>query len=239
MLSRGRCFCYYHYVPSRLRGWASSFLGLLIGGCAIPVNLIVSHGVAVLTHRVARVALHRVDAAILHLLHNPHMVGRTVLASIIPVEKDDVAGARLIAVMLPQPALLKPRDALGRTGCKLWNNTSVDIAALIGTPAHKAGAPFHTAAKAVPAPIGRTACVPHLRERHGDELAVASGNAVKHLAPEGIVLIGQKLRHLFPLIFVKAELIGHFLRRLVADGDIQIGAGDGDFRFYDVPVPIV
>ena len=124
MLSRGRCFCYYHYVPSRLRGWASSFLGLLIGGCAIPVNLIVSHGVAVLTHRVARVALHRVDAAILHLLHNPHMVGRTVLASIIPVEKDDVAGARLIAVILPQPALLKPRDALGRTGCKLWNNTS-------------------------------------------------------------------------------------------------------------------
>ena len=83
------------------------------------------------------------------------------------------------------------------------------------------------------------ACVPHLRERHGDDLAVASGNAVKHLAPEGIVLIGQKLRHLFPLIFVKAELIGHFLRRLVADGDIQIGAGDDDFRFYDVPVPIV
>lgn len=98
----------HEYVPSRLRGWASSFLGLLIGGCAIPVNLIVSHGVAVLTHRVARVALHRVDAAI---LHNPHMVGRTVLASIIPVEKDDVAGARLIAVILPQPALLKPRDA--------------------------------------------------------------------------------------------------------------------------------
>lgn len=142
MLSRGRCFCYYHYVPSRLRGWASSFLGLLIGGCAIPVNLIVSHGVAVLTHRVARVALHRVDAAILHLLHNPHMVGRTVLASIIPVEKDDVAGARLIAVILPQPTLLEPGNTLGRAGRKLRDHAGFDITALIGAPAYKAGAPW-------------------------------------------------------------------------------------------------
>lgn len=184
MLSRGRCFCHYHYVPSRLRGWASSFLGLLIGGCAIPVNLIVSHGVAVLTHRVARVALHRVDAAI---LHNPHMVGRTVLASIIPVKKDDVAGARLIAVILPQPTLLEPGNTLGRAGRKLRDHAGFDITALIGAPAYKAGAPFHTAAKAVPAPIGRTACVPHLRERHGDDLAVASGNAVLRLPFHGVV----------------------------------------------------
>ena len=125
------------YVPSRLRGWASSFLGLLIGRCAVSVNLIVSHGVAVLAHSVTGVALHGVDAAILHLLHNPHMVGRTVLASIIPVEKDDVTGARLVAVVLPQPALLKPGDTLGRTGCKLWNNTSVNITTLIGVTSFK------------------------------------------------------------------------------------------------------
>ena len=65
----------HEYVPSRLRGWASSFLRLLISRGAVPINLIVSHGVAVLAHGITGVALHGVDAAILHLLHNPYMVG--------------------------------------------------------------------------------------------------------------------------------------------------------------------
>lgn len=56
-------------------GWASSFLRLLISRGAVPINLIVSHGVAVLAHGITGVALHGVDAAILHLLHNPYMVG--------------------------------------------------------------------------------------------------------------------------------------------------------------------
>ena len=109
------------------------------------------------------------------------MVGRTILASIIPIEKDDVAGARLVAVILPQPALLEPGYTLGRAGRKLRNNTGVDITALIGTPAHKAGAPFHPAVKAVPAPIGSAACVPHLGKRHGNDLAIASGNTIEYL----------------------------------------------------------
>ena len=200
------------------------------------------HGILVLSAVIAGITLDGVDDTVFAFLHDTDMIGLPILragrAFVVPIEENDLTCRRLKAAVLPLTTVFEPLDSID-AACKLRNRATVDIAALIGTPAHKAGAPFHTAAKAVPAPIGRTACVPHLRERHGDDLAVASGNAVKHLAPEGIVLIGQKLRHLFPLIFVKAELIGHFLRRLVADGDIQIGAGDGDFRFYDVPVPIV
>lgn len=60
------------------------------------------------------------------------MVGRTILASIIPIEKDDVAGARLVAVILPQPALLEPGYTLGRAGRKLRDHAGFDITALIG-----------------------------------------------------------------------------------------------------------
>lgn len=53
-----------------------------------------NYEIAVLAHRIARVALYGVDAAILHFLHNSHMVGRAVLASIIQIETGDVAGAQ-------------------------------------------------------------------------------------------------------------------------------------------------
>ena len=51
----------------------------------------------------------------------------TILAAIIPIEKDNVARARLIAVVLPQSALLKPRHTLRDTGRKLRNDASFNI----------------------------------------------------------------------------------------------------------------
>ena len=134
---------------------------------------------------------------------------------------------------------LEPGNALGRAGRKLRDHAGFNITALIGTPAHKAGAPFHTAPKSVPAPVWFAADVPHLGERHRDDLAIPSGNAVEHLGPKGVVLIGQKLRQLFPLVLIKAELVCHFLRSLVADSNIQISVGDSDLRFYDIPVAII
>ena len=183
----------------------SFFLRELIGRGAVPVNLIVPNGVAVLAHRIAGVAFYGVDAAILNFLHNTHMVGLPVLTSIIQVKEDDVAGARLVAVVLPQPTLLEPGNTLGRAGRKLRDNAGFNIAALIGAPAHKAGAPFHTAAKTIPAPVRFAADIPHLGERHRNDLAIPSGNAVEHLGSKGFVLISQQLRHLFPLVLVKAD----------------------------------
>ena len=73
--------------------WAA---GLSVGWGAIPVNLIMAYGVAVLPAAIAGVALHGVDKAVLHLLHDAHMVGRTVLG----------AGAALVVIAIGNPPLL-------------------------------------------------------------------------------------------------------------------------------------
>ena len=86
--------------PARIR-LGFPFLRELIGRSAVPVNLIVANGVAVLAHRVARVAFYGVDTAILDLLHNAYMVRLPVLAPIVPIKEDNVTGTRLIAVVLP------------------------------------------------------------------------------------------------------------------------------------------
>ena len=82
--------------------WAA---GLSVGWGAIPVNLIMAYGVAVLPAAIAGVALHGVDKAVLHLLHDAHMVGKAVLGAgtsfIVPIKVDDVAGAGLVAAVLP------------------------------------------------------------------------------------------------------------------------------------------
>ena len=94
---------------------------------SVPIDFIVTNRVTVLTAAIAGVTLDSVDAAILHLLHDTNMVGRTILAAIIPIEKDNVAWARLIAVVLPQSALLESRHTLRDTGRKLRNDASFNI----------------------------------------------------------------------------------------------------------------
>ncbi len=160
---------------------AGSFLCELICRSSIPIDFIVTNRVTVLTATIAGVAFDGVDASILHLLHNANMIGRTILAAIIPIEKDNVARARLIAVVLPQSALLEPRHPLRCTGRKLRNDASFNIAALVSTPAHKAGAPLYSAVKTIPTPVRLTADIPHLGECHGDDLTIASADAVEDL----------------------------------------------------------
>ena len=60
--------------PARIR-LGFPFLRELIGRSAVPVNLIVANGVAVLAHGIAGVALYGIDTAILDFFHNTHMVG--------------------------------------------------------------------------------------------------------------------------------------------------------------------
>ena len=107
-------------------GWVFSF-GQLIRRGSGPIDFIVTNRVTVLTATIAGVTLDSVDAAIFHLLHDTNMVGRTILAAIIPIEKDNVAGTRFIAVILPQSALLEPRHTLRGAGRKLRNDASFNI----------------------------------------------------------------------------------------------------------------
>ena len=160
---------------------AGSFLCELICRSSIPIDFIVTNRVTVLTATIAGVAFDGVDASILHLLHNANMIGRTILAAIIPIEKDNVARARLIAVVLPQSARLEPRHPLRCTGRKLRNDASFNIAALVSTPAHKASAPLNTGIKTVPRPVWLSAHISNLREGDGYDLIVRPCNPVKHL----------------------------------------------------------
>ena len=144
---------------------------------SVPIDFIVTNRVTVLTAAIAGVTLDSVDAAILHLLHDTNMVGITILAAIIPIEKDQVAGARLIAVVPPQSSLPEPLEADG-AACEPWDDAGVQIAALVGAPGNKAGAPIHPALEAIPGPIGPTAYIAELGESHRYALPITCANAV-------------------------------------------------------------
>ena len=63
------------YVPSRLRGWVSSFLRELIGRATVAQHIRIPNRITVLAHGIAGVALYGIDTAILDFFHNTHMVG--------------------------------------------------------------------------------------------------------------------------------------------------------------------
>ena len=96
---------------------------------------------------------------------------------IIPIEQDQVAGARLIAVVPPQSSLPEPLEADG-AACEPWDDAGVQIAALVGAPGNKAGAPIHPALEAIPGPIGPTAYIAELGESHRYDLPITCANAV-------------------------------------------------------------
>ena len=86
--------------------------GFLIGWGAVPVNLIVAYGIAVLPAAIAGVALHGVDHSVLHLLYDAHMVGKAILGAgtslVVPIEVNYISWAGFIAVILPQAPVFEP-----------------------------------------------------------------------------------------------------------------------------------
>ena len=151
----------------------------LVGDYAISENLIMANRVLIDAAAIAGVALDGVDNAVFAFFHDAHMVCRSVLAFvlIIPIEKDQVAGARLIAVVPPQSSLPEPLEADG-AACEPWDDAGVQIAALVGAPGNKAGAPIHPALEAIPGPIGPTAYIAELGESHRYDLPITCANAV-------------------------------------------------------------
>lgn len=125
----------------------------LVGDYAISENFIIANRVLIDAAAVAGVALDGVDNAVFDLLDDTDMIGLAVLragaALVIPIEEDNHTGRRFDIIIRPLPTLPEPLDAVD-TACELRNDTGVDIAAFICTPADEAGTPLHTAAKAVP-----------------------------------------------------------------------------------------
>lgn len=116
----------------------------------------------ILPANVAGIALYGVNHVALHLFHNAHVIRLPVQAVCLPIEKDDIAGIGRILVIPPQTAGFEPLLSRANSG-KFGKDTGFDVPALIRTPAHKTGAPFHTAAKTIPAPVGFAAYIPNLR----------------------------------------------------------------------------
>ena len=67
-----------------------------VGRTAVPVNLIMAYGIAVLPAAIAGVALYGVDHSIFYLFHDAHMVGKAVLG----------AGTALVVIAIGNPPLL-------------------------------------------------------------------------------------------------------------------------------------
>lgn len=188
-----------------------------------------SHGILVLSAAIAGIALYGVDNAVFAFLHDADMIGLPILragaAFVVPIKEDDLTGGRFKAAILPLSTIFEPLHPID-TACELRDNAAVDIATLIGTPAYKAGAPFHTGVKAVPRPIGLTAHIADLRQGHSDDSIVLGIDAVKDGRPHTAVFLGKQFRELLPLVGGEVKMLCHFLGCLVADRDIEIGVRD-------------
>ena len=69
------------------------------------------------------------------------MITHSVLASVfIPVKEDDISGLWDIAIVSPLTSLNKPICTDTTTG-KLWDDTSIDVPTLVGTPGNKGCTP--------------------------------------------------------------------------------------------------
>ena len=125
----------------------------LVGDYAISENFIIANRVLIDAAAVAGVAFNGVDDAVFDLLDDTDMIGLTVLragaALVVPIEEDNHTGCRFDIIICPLPTLPEPLDAVDTSG-ELGNDTGVDIAAFVRTPADEAGAPLHAAAEAVP-----------------------------------------------------------------------------------------
>ena len=201
-----------------------------------------SHGILVLSAAIAGIALYGVDNAVFAFLHDADMIGLPILragaAFVVPIKEDDLTGGRFKAAILPLSTIFEPLHPID-TACELRDNAAVDIATLIGTPAYKAGAPFYTPVKAVPRPIGLTAHIADLRQRHRNDGIVPGIDAIEDSRPHTAVSLGKQFGKLLPLVGVEVEIVCHFLGGLVADRNIEISSCDRRGGFHDVPMAVI
>ena len=153
-----------------------------VGRHTITQNLIIADGVAAFSASIAGVALDGINHAIFHPCDDAHMIGLTILGARgairgIPVEEDNHAGNRCGGVICPQSPIPKPLHAIDTSG-KLGNHAHVNITALVCAPGYKAGTPFHTLGKAIPAPIGLSAHIAKLGLRNGHDLFVRGVDSI-------------------------------------------------------------
>lgn len=95
---------------------------------------------------ITRIALNGIYDTIFYGFHNPYMIAGTICS---PIKEDNISWNRRIVCVRPLSLLFKPCNSI-RTKGEFRYNPCVNISALVGTPAYKAGTPLHPAAKPVP-----------------------------------------------------------------------------------------
>ena len=200
----------------------------LINRHSVSVNLIITDRIASSGHFISAISFHRIDCSFYHAFYNSHMA---CLSVPFPHKKDYISCLWNITCVLPLPILLKPFGPYG-TFCKFGNCVTCNISALISTPAHKAGAPFLSAGKSIPAPVG-VSPIAFLSQRHlHNRLAPGSrGDTPKHVVSQhmGYVL-------LIPVTAPTVPFRHHFREFH------RIGIGISSiilFRPGNIPVPVV
>lgn len=93
-----------------------------------------------------------INNSILTFLNNTCMVDSSATLS---VKGNNCSGCRLTIAVCLQTSVFKLLNAFYTTDM-FWNNTDVDISALIGTPRNKASAPFYPRVETMPKPVRRT-----------------------------------------------------------------------------------
>lgn len=170
----------------------------------ISQNLIVPNRIAFFLTGIAGVAFDGIDPSVFHSCNDAHVVWLAVLSGfIVPIEEDDHARCGFCGVVGPLASLLEPADTVGTAG-EFGDHAGIDVTALVGTPADKAGTPFNTALKAVLGPIGGAA-VTHLGQGHRDDLFIAAVDSVQYGRPKRAVVIAEQFIHLQEPGLIKAQ----------------------------------
>ena len=165
---------------------------MLVVRYSVSEDFVVTYAVLVYPTAITGVSLNGINDTVFDFLDNTGVVGLSILRTrrtlVIPIKENNHSGNRLGRTVDPLSTIFEPLDAV-HAACIFRHNPGVDIAALIGAPAYKTSAPFHTASEAIPRPIRLTAHNAHLRKSDGDNLILAITDAVKDCRPKGIVLI--------------------------------------------------
>ena len=105
---------------------------------SVSEDFVVTYAVLVYPTAITGVSLNGINDTVFYFLNNTGVVGLSVLrtgaAYVIPIEENDHSGDRLGRAVYPLSTIFKPLDAVHAARI-FRNNPSVDIAALIGTPA--------------------------------------------------------------------------------------------------------
>ena len=111
------------------------------------------------------------------------MIAAAIETVIRPIEEDYHSCLRFLVLVKPLTFSLEPISAVINDGI-LWNDTVLDIAALIGAPTDETAAPLDARAETIPRPIWLTTDITELFLRYLNNITVrAARYAVQYIKP--------------------------------------------------------